>query len=107
EEARAGEDLLLPNAKEVIVVGTPLDEGAGGVVEVGGLVDDEGRIARAGDDGTLGTSESGAADGGAAGDAQHADIAAVEDRLGRLQCRVLDDGEQAVDADGLVDRLVE
>ena len=53
EDGSDGEDLLLGDAQQVVVVGTALDDRAGGAVEVGRFIDDHGRIAGPGDDGPL------------------------------------------------------
>src|SRR5262249_45924218 len=102
-----GEDFLFADAQEVVVVGGAEDDGARRVVEVGRLIDDNGRVARTGDDGSLRAAHRRSANGGTARDTEHLHVAVIEDGLGRLQRRRLDDGDQVVDADGLVDRLVE
>ena len=91
EDRGDDEDFLLADAQQVVVVGRAGDDRAGGVVEVGGLIDDDRRIARPGDDGALRAAQGGPADGGAAGDAQQRDVAVIEDRLGRFQRRLVDD----------------
>ena len=50
EDLLDGEDFLFADAEQVVVVGGPLDDRAGGVFQVGRFVDDDRRIARAGDD---------------------------------------------------------
>src|SRR5262249_31928387 len=45
--------------------------------------------------------------GRAAGHAQELDLAVLEDGLGRFQRRIANDRDEIVDADGIVDRLVE
>ncbi len=53
EDAGDGEDFLLADAQQVVVVGAAGDDRPGGVVQVGGFIDDDRRIARPGDDGSL------------------------------------------------------
>ena len=49
------EDLLFADAEQVVVESAALDDAFGGVVEIGGFVDDDGRIAGpAGDDALAG-----------------------------------------------------
>ena len=107
EDPGHGEDFLLADAQKIVVVGRAGDDGTGGVVQVGGFIDDHRRIARPGDDGPLGTSQSGSGHVRAAGHAQQANVAVIEDRLGRFQRRLANDRDQVVDADGGVNGLVE
>ena len=44
------EHFLLGDAEQIVVVGGALDDRTGGAVQVGRFVDDDGRIARPGDD---------------------------------------------------------
>ena len=48
------EDLLFGDAEQIVVVRTAFDDAACGAVEIGGFIDDDGRIARPGDDRPLG-----------------------------------------------------
>ena len=103
-----GEDFLLADAEEVVVVGAALDDRLGGVVQVGGLIDDDRRIARPGDDRPLLGSQRRPRDGRAAGDAQSA--ARCDDRTAPWRDSIvgwIDDRDQVVDADLRADRLVE
>ena len=62
------EHLLLGDAQEVVVVAAALDDRPGGAIEVGGFVDDDGRVARPGDDRPLRLLHGRPGDAGAAGD---------------------------------------
>ena len=104
---RDAEHFLLGDAQQVVVVGGALDDALRGVVEVGRFVDDDRRIAGAGDDRPLAAVERRAGDGRAAGDADRRDAAVLEQRVGRVERRLGDDADEVVDPQVAVDRLVE
>ena len=79
----------------------------GGAVQVGRFVDDDGRIARPGDDRPLRLLHGRPGHGRPAGDADQVDVAMLEEGVGRLQRRLGDDADQVVDAQVAIDRLVE
>ena len=70
EDLGDGEDLLLADAEQVVVERRPGDDRLGGVLEAGGRVDDDRRIARPGDDRPLLAGEGGPGDRRPAGDDQ-------------------------------------
>ena len=74
--------------------------------EVGGFIDDDGRIARAGADGALAGLHRRGDDGGAAGDAEQPHLRVLAHRVEGLERRLHHGGEQVGDADLLEDRLV-
>ena len=69
-----GEDLLLGDAQQVVVVGAALDDAAGGAIEVGRFIDHHRRIARPGDDRPLGLLHGRPGHGRPAGDADQVDV---------------------------------
>ncbi len=75
--------------------------------KIGRFVDDDRRIARAGDDRSLAAVQRRSADGRSAGDADQGDIAMLEQCFGRFQRRLGDHADQIVDADFARDRFVE
>ena len=101
-----GEDLLLGDAEQVVVVGAALDDAAGGAVEVGRFIDDDGRIARPGDDRPLRLLHGRPGHARPAGDADQVDVGMLEQGVGRFERRLGDDAHQVVDAQVAVDRLV-
>ncbi|GIT28358.1 MAG: hypothetical protein Ct9H300mP1_04040 [Planctomycetaceae bacterium] len=64
------EDLLLTDTQQVVVVGRPLDDRGGGIVQVGGLIDQNRGISRAGHDGPFATGQRGPSHSRTAGDHQ-------------------------------------
>ena len=106
EDAVDGEDFLLTDAEQVVVVGCPFDDRSGRVFDVGCFVHHDRRITGTGDDGPLVAGQSSPGDSGAAGDNQQTDPAVPEDRLGRFQSRFFDDGHQVLQPGGFVNRLV-
>src|SRR5437588_536165 len=79
----------------------------GRIVEVRRLIDDDRWISWPGDDGAFGAAQGRASYSGAAGDTQHAHVAMIEDGLGAFQRWFLDDRDEVVDANHLLDRLIE
>ena len=68
EDVGDGEDLLLPDAQQVVVERGAFDDRLGGVLQAGGLVDDDGRVAGAAADGALARAHGRLDHAGAAGD---------------------------------------
>ncbi len=100
-------DFFFGDAEQVIVVGTALDDGASGPVQVGRFVDHHRGIAGTGDDGPFAAVQRRSSHGGAAGNADHFDAAVSENGVGRFQGRFRDHADQVVDPQIAVDRLVE
>ena len=92
--------------RRLFAVGPPLDNTACGAVEIGGFIDDDGRIARAGDDRPLLLLHRRLAHSRTAGDANQIDIRMLEQGVGALDGRLGDDAQQVVDAQIPVDRFV-
>ena len=78
EDLGHGEDLLLADAEQVVVERPADDDRLGRVVQAGGGVDDDRRIARPGDDRPPLAGQRGPGDGRAAGHDQQADRLVVE-----------------------------
>ena len=100
------ENLLLADAEKVVVVGSALDDRAGGGIEVGGFVNDHGRISWAGADGTLAGFHRGGNDGGTASDAEQFHMRVLAERVEGLERRLHDGREKVGDAGFFCDRLV-
>ena len=100
------ENLLLADAEKVVVVGSALDDRAGGGIEVGGFVNDHGRISRAGADSTLAGLHRGGDDGWTAGDAKQFHMRVLAERIEGLERRLDDGGEKVGDAGFFRDRLI-
>ena len=98
--------MFVGDAEQVVVEGGTLDDRAGGAVEVGGFIDDDGRIARPGDDCPLGLLEGRLGHARPAGDANQVDAAVLENCVGRLDRRLGDDADEVVDAQVAVNRFV-
>ena len=101
------EDFLFGDAEQVVVVGGPADDGPGGPIQLGRLVDHHGGIARTGHDRSFPAVEGCAGDRRTSRHADQGDVAMLEDGLGGLQRGLGDDADQIVDAEVLGDRLVE
>ena len=79
EDLGHGEDLLLADAEQVVVERSADDDRLGGVLQAGGRVDDDRRIARAGDDRPPLAGQRRAGHGRAAGHDEQADRLVVEE----------------------------
>ncbi len=107
EDAFDDEDFLFGDAQQVVVVRTPLDDALGGVVQIGRLVDDHRRVARAGNDRSFAAVQRRSSHRGSARHADQRNVAMLEQRFGRFQRRFGNHANQVVDADFTRDRFVE
>ena len=107
EDRLDGEDFLLTDAEEVVVVGGTLHDRGGCVFQARRFVNDHGRVARSGDDGLLAALHRGASDCGSARHTQQFDLAMTEDRGGGFERGLLDDRDQVFESGRFEDRLVE
>src|ERR1051326_4232645 len=101
------ERLFLVGADDGVVGRGAEDDVARGLVEVGGLVDDDGRIAGAGADRALAAEHRLADDVGAAGDDDEAHAAVFHQLLRRLDGRIGDAGDDVRRAARADDRFVQ
>ena len=101
------EDFLLGNAQDVVVEARAVDDVLRGLRNIGGLIDDNRGVARAGGNALLAGLHSHADNGLAAGDGQHLDGLVGHDDLRGVERRLLGSGHQAVRAARLHDRLIE
>src|ERR1044071_4709405 len=102
-----GERLLFVGADDGVVGGGAENDVARGLLDVGGLVDDDGRVAGAGADGALAAEHGLADDVGTAGDDDEADAAVLHQLLRRLDGRVGHAGDDVRRAAGADDRFVD
>ena len=100
------ENLLLANAEQVVVVGGALHHTSRGAVDVGGGVHEHRRVARPGADGALAGLHRRVHHARPTGHAEQAHVFVRAHLAKRLECRLLDDGGDVLDADGTMDRLV-
>ena len=91
------EDLFFGDAEQIIVVCATLDDASSSEVEVGCFVDNHGRIARSGHNGSLATVEGCSCDRGSASDANQRDTSVLEQLLSGLKRRFTDERYQVVD----------
>ncbi len=99
EDAFDAEDLFFADAKQVVVERAPFDDRSGGVVQAGGFIDDDRRIAGPGDDRPLLGGQGGPGHRGAAGHDQQRNAAMIENRLGGFERRRKHAGDQVIDAE--------
>ena len=107
KDALDGEDLLLRDTEEIVVIGRAGDDRSGCLLQIGRLIHNDGRITRTGNDRTLSTTESGPRDRWPSGDDDQLDIGVIEEFLGRVDGRGIDDRHQIINADLLADCFVE
>jgi hypothetical protein len=106
EDAVEDEHFLFADAEEIVVVGAALDDVAGGLVEATGAIDRARADCRAGADGAFAGLHGRGDDGGAAGDADQADLGRLAECVERFDGRLLDAGDQILDTDRGEDGLV-
>ena len=103
------EDFLLGDAGEVVVEGATIDDVLGGLLDVGGVVHDDGGVTRAGTDGLLAGGEHGLHHAGAAGADQQLDGGVLVHDVCGVQSGLGNRGNQDLGTthgvDGAVDQI--
>ena len=106
EDRGDDEDDFFTDAEQVVIKRAAFDHVAGGTGEVGGFIDDDDRVSRAGADRALAGFHGCADDGWATGDGEQWDERVLADGVEGFEGGLLDGGDDVIDTEFAEDRLV-